>query len=178
MPEPTLTVLFAERAGALDRIVSLLRRRGFPVMGMSLERTHRANVRRMSVGVRQSSALPQISRHLARLPDVLEVTLADEGAVYREYALLRVCCTPTERAEILAVLTAFDARPVAITANHMVIEAAGCTEQLDGLFAALSAYTIEDSARTSPIALGRMTYQASDDSAPNGADTTTERQYA
>src|SRR5438309_1335153 len=52
MYEPTLTVLFTERIGALDRIVSLLRRRGFPVTGMSLERTHQSEVRRMSVGVR------------------------------------------------------------------------------------------------------------------------------
>src|SRR4051812_29685733 len=128
MPEPTLTVLFTERVGALDRIVSLLRRRGFPVNGMSLERTHQPGVRRMSVGVRESSALPQISRHLTRLPDVLEVTLADENSVYREYALLRLACSLQERAEILAILGAFDARPVAITANHMVVEAAGCVE--------------------------------------------------
>jgi acetolactate synthase I/III small subunit len=175
MPEPTLTVLFAERAGALDRIVSLLRRRGFPVTGMSLERTHRANVRRMSVGVRQSSALAQISRHLARLPDVLDVTLADEGAVYREYALLRLSCTPQERSEVLAVLAAFDARPVAIAPNHMVIEAAGCVEQIDGLFAALSAYRIEDAARTSPIALQRISSVSTDD-AP--AEPTPDEEYA
>ena len=162
MPEPTLTVLFNERVGALDRIVSLLRRRGFPVQSMSLERTHRADVRRMSVAVRQSSALQQISRHLTRLPDVVEVTLSDGEAIHREYALLRLRCSLPEQAEVLETLAPFDARAVATTANHMVIEAIGGAEQIDALLDALSAYEIEDAARTGPIALQRTSGESPD----------------
>jgi acetolactate synthase I/III small subunit len=161
--EPTLTVLFTERIGALDRIVSLLRRRGFPVTGMSLERTHQSDVRRMSVGVRQSSALPQIQRHLARLPDVLDVAISDDAALYREYALLRVRCTAAERGEILAILAAFDARALSISANHVVVEASGFTQQIEALFTALAVYGIEESARTSPIALRRTDSTDTDD---------------
>jgi acetolactate synthase-1/3 small subunit len=117
----------------------------------------------MSVGVRQSSALPQIQRHLARLPDVLEVSLTDDAALCREYALLRVRCTAAERGEILAILAAFDARALNISANHVVVEATGFTQQMEALFAALSAYGIEESARTSPIALRRTDAAESDD---------------
>ena len=111
----------------------------------------------MSVAVRQSSALPQIQRHLARLPDVLDVTVTDGESLRREYALLRVRCTAAERGEVLAILAAFDARPLNISTNHVVVEASGFTQQMDALFAALSVYGIDESARTSPISLRRTT---------------------
>jgi acetolactate synthase-1/3 small subunit len=169
MSEPTLTVLFAERIGALDRIVSLLRRRGFPISGMSLERTHQSDVRRMSVGVHQVSALPQVQRHLARLPDVLEVTVTDGEALHREYALLRVRCIAAERGEILAILAAFDARALSFSESHVVVEATGFTQQIEALFTALSTYGIEESARTNPIALRRMSGTADSEHARQSA---------
>lgn len=162
MHDSTLTVLFAERVGALDRIVSLLRRRGFPISGMSLERTHQSDIRRMSLGVHQSAALPQVQRHLARLPDVIDVTITDGEALHREYALLRVRCSAAERGEVLAILAAFDARALSISRDHVVVEASGFTQQIEALFTALSAYGIEESARTNPIALRRMSETAGD----------------
>ncbi len=178
MHEPTLTVHFIERVGALDRIVSLLRRRGFAISGLSLERTHQPNIRRMSVGVHQSSALPQVRRHLSRLPDVLDVSVADEKVIHREYALLRLRCTPAERAEVLAILASFDGRALDISPNHIVIEAAGFMQQIDALFTALSTYGIEESARTSPIALRRVSHESLQGDEADGPDTPQERQSA
>lgn len=156
MTQPALTVHFTDRVGSLDRILSLLRRRGFPLSGITLERTHQPGIRRMTVGVNLESALPQVRRHLARLPDVISVSVADETDMHREYAMARVRCTPDQRAEIFPLLDAFDARPLSVTAGHILIEATGFGPQLDALFAALETYGIEESARTSPMALRRQ----------------------
>jgi acetolactate synthase-1/3 small subunit len=155
MTQSALTVHFADRVGSLDRILSLLRRRGFPLGGITVERTHQPGIRRMTVGVSLESALPQVRRHLARLPDVVSVHLADGEAMHREYAMARVRCMPSQRAEILSLLSAFDGRPLSIGPETLVLEVTGFAPQLDALFAALRVYGIEESARTSPIALRR-----------------------
>lgn len=155
MTDSTLTVHYASRAGAADRIMSLLRRRGFPIAGMTLERTHLNDVGRMTIVVQQTAA-EQVRRHLGRLPDVVRVVAVNrDEAVQREYALARIRCTPQQRAEVIALLSAFEARPLSVTSEHIVVEAIGPGDALDALFLELAPYGIDESARTSPIALHR-----------------------
>ena len=104
MSESTLTLRFAEGTGAVDRIIGLLRRRGFPIAGMTLERTHADGVGRMTVVVDGEDHIEQVTRHLRRLPDVLEVTNAGAGTIQREYALARVHCTASQRSDLEAVI--------------------------------------------------------------------------
>ena len=155
MTRQMLTLVYVERFGAVDRIVSLLRRRGFPIAGIALERTHEPGIGRMSVAVSGDAALEQVARHLERLPDVRGVTVAGrEECVEREFALLRVRCTPEHEAEVTSILAAFDARPLSTSADSLVVEVSGSCDDLDALFARLEPYGIEESARTNPMALG------------------------
>lgn len=160
MSEQTLTVLFTERAGALERIVSLLRRRSFPISGLTIERTHEVNVGRVSITVGQPSAVPQVRRHLLRLPDVRGVRVENRNAVCREYALVRVRGSTAEQKAIIAAVSPFGARALHAGVDDLVIEATGHRAHIDELFCILAAYHIEESARTSPMALG---HKASND---------------
>ena len=146
---------------------------GCVIVDVAVERTHQPGVGRMTLAVRQSSTLPQISRHLRRLADVLDVTVSDDQAVHREYYMIRVRCSPQQRPEVITILNAFQASPLSLTANHMVVEATGYTPQIDALFAALSTYGIEEAARTSPIAIRTVPPDHID-----RQDSTTERQSA
>ena len=156
MMDSTLTVSFIQRFGAVDRILSLLRRRGFPIAGLTLERTHDRQVGQMTVVVEKSDAVEQVRRHLAKLPDVIEVSTGDEDELKREYTLTRIRCRPQQRAEVLALLSTVAGRAISMTADHLVLEAAGSPTTLDRLFRALKPYGIEESARTNPMALRRV----------------------
>jgi acetolactate synthase-1/3 small subunit len=155
MPEPAITLHFtAGRYGALDRIVSLLRRRGFPIAGMTVERTHRPEVGRMTVVVEHPAAVEQVSRHLRKLPDVIEVSSASaENTIRRQYALLRIHCPPERREEVLALIQGYGARTVSANGQQLIVEAWGDEAELDGLFAELAPYGIEESARTGTVAM-------------------------
>lgn len=157
MPDCSLTVLFTERTGALERIVSLLRRRGFPVTGVTIERTHEEKVGRMSISVQQPSVAAQVRHHLLRLPEVREVRVENRHALRRAYALIRVRCSGHEQELIRATVSEFGGRALAAAPDSLVIEAVGQQSQMDALFAALASYPIEESARTSPIALSHDT---------------------
>jgi|SRR5579884_1157771 len=155
MTETVLTVHFVERPGAVDRIISLLRRRSFPIAGVTVGRTHERGVGRMSVTVSDAPAVQQVRHHLLRIPDVRAVHVEASDAVHREYALVRIRCRRDEQDKIVPGLTRFGARAIRIGREHVVIEAAGSAAQIDELFRSLTGYPIEESARTSPIALGR-----------------------
>jgi acetolactate synthase-1/3 small subunit len=156
MTEATLTVHFTQRFGAPDRILSLLRRRGFPIAGMTLERTHNPSVGRMTIVVETAEAVEQVSRHLAKLADVIDVSAGDDDELRREYALVRIRCRPDQRAEVLALLSTVAGRAISMTTDHLVLEAAGNPSTLDRLFATLAPYGIVESARTNPMALKRV----------------------
>jgi acetolactate synthase I/III small subunit len=153
MPESTLSVVYEQKVGAVDRILSLLRRRGYPVGGITLERTHRPELGRMTVSVTQPEALDQMEKHLSKLTDVIAVGGNQENAVRREYALGRIGCSARQRVEVVPILDAFHAHALSFTEGHLVVEATGTGEHLDALFSALAPYGIEDLARTSTIAV-------------------------
>jgi acetolactate synthase I/III small subunit len=151
--ESTLTLQFAEGTGALDRIIGLLRRRGFPISGMTLERTHADGIGRMTVVVDGQDHLEQVARHLRRLPDVMEVTNAGVGTIQREYALVRVHCTPEQRTELEAVIQRHGGRIISTGDEYLAVEVSGRRDDLDAMFSELVPYGIEESARTNPMAL-------------------------
>lgn len=153
MSDSTLTLHFSQRFGAVDRILSLLRRRGFPIAGLTLERTHNPSIGRMTVVVEGQAATEQVTRHLSKLPDVIEVNAGDDDEMRREYALVRIRCEPRQRVEVLALLSTVAGRAISMTTTHLVLEAAGGSSTLNRLFSALTPYGIEESARTNPMAL-------------------------
>jgi acetolactate synthase small subunit len=154
MADATITVHFQQRAGAFDRIASLLRRRGFPITGITVERTHRQDIGRMTVGVGAREAIEQVRLHLAKLADVIDVRAnSAESSVQREYALVRVGCDAAHQPEVQSALAPYTARVVAATPAGVVIEASGTRHSMDDLFADLAVFGIEESARTNVIAL-------------------------
>lgn len=156
MSNSTLTLIYAQRVGAVDRIISLLRRRGFPISGITLERTHQPGIGRMTVAIGISSAAEQVARHLERLADVVQVTRsAPDEALEREFVLARVRCSGRQQAEIMTFLTAFSARALHVGDEEIVVEATGAPDDIDALLAGLEPYGIEESARTNPVALRR-----------------------
>jgi len=159
MPEASLSVLYAEHTGAVDRIFSLLRRREFPIAGVTIERTHQLGIGRMTVMVESASAINQITQHLNRLVDVVSVGRESDDAIRREYALVRIKCTPGQRVEVLPILATFQAQALSVTANHMVLETSGTGDQIDTLVSALEPYGIDQLARTNPLVMGRQEAQ-------------------
>jgi acetolactate synthase-1/3 small subunit len=147
-----LTVLYATRPGATDRVMSLLRRRAFPIGGLTLERTRDRDISRMTVTVERPDAVEQVCRHLRKLPDVLDVSTGAAG-ICREYALMRVCCTGVQRQAVAVHLRTAGGRIVGETPGHLVVEAAGTPAELDALIVELDRFGIDEMARTASVAL-------------------------
>jgi acetolactate synthase-1/3 small subunit len=161
MPEATthLAVRFHNRIGTVDRIISLLRRRGFPISGITLERTNQPHIGRMTVAIRAENGVAhQVVRHLRRLPDVATIEMLHNSrpVIEREYLLARIRCDPHQQTALQRELEAIGVRVVAHESSRMVLEAVGSPETLDTIVNTLAAYEIEDLARSGTIAMDRF----------------------
>jgi acetolactate synthase I/III small subunit len=153
----TVTALVEDRPGALNRVASLFRRRGFNIESLAVGTTEEAGVSRMTIVVDgPPTIVDQVEKQLDKLIDVLTVeTLTESESVMRELALIKVACRPEQRGEVLDVVGIFRGSVVDISPTTLVVQLTAAKETLDALIENLRPYGIREMVRTGRIALAR-----------------------
>src|SRR6202008_633744 len=92
-----------DRPGVLNRMTSLLRRRNYNIISLTVGRTERAGVSRMTIVLEaDDDAARRIEANLYKLVNVLWVEdTADTATVVRELALIKVRADGTVRSEVI-----------------------------------------------------------------------------
>lgn len=152
-----VTALAEERPDLLSQTVSLLRRRAFRNVSVSVGRTERDHVARLTFAVGSSrQEADRLVRELGRMLYVIEArNLCDEPTVVRDLLLVKVAAEATDRAQVAQVCEVFRARIVDVAPESVIVEATGSAEKLDGLLAVLRPFGILEMSRNGPVALGR-----------------------
>lgn len=157
-------VLARDTPGLLRRIVGLFERCGYDVRSFSTGIGGRTDgIAAAPEAIRISMTLTEpweraerLARQLRRLADVLAVEVAaQEQAVARELALIKVFTEPGQRPEVLQVAHVFRARVVDAAPRSVVLEATGDPEKIDALVALLRDYGVIEVARGGTVALTR-----------------------
>ncbi len=153
----TLVALVADRPGVLNRIASLLRRRGFNIESVTVGHSEIPNYSRMNVVVDGSTtSVEQVRKQLDKVIDVVKVSdLSQENIVARELALIKVHATATTRREIIDVANVFRASVVDIAQDTVIISITGEEDKIDVLLTLLKGFGVREVARTGRIALVR-----------------------
>jgi acetolactate synthase-1/3 small subunit len=153
----TLIAYVEDRPGTLNRIVSLFRRRGFNIDSLTVGRTERPGVSRITVVVRADDATAQrLEANLYKLVNVLSVEdLTHSAAVTREMAFVKVRATPDRRSELLQLVQTFRARVVDLGPESIIVETTGTQEKLDGLIDVLRPFGLLELVRTGAVAMRR-----------------------
>lgn len=153
----TLIAYVEDRPGALNRVVSLFRRRGFNIESLTVGRTERADVSRLTVVIRADDVTTQrLEANLYKLEDVLSVEdVTHAPSVARELAFIKVRAAPDRRAELLQLLQTFRARVVDLAPESVIAETTGTQEKLDGLIEVLRPFGILELVRTGAVAMRR-----------------------
>ncbi|MCP4898971.1 MAG: acetolactate synthase small subunit [bacterium] len=153
----TLTALVMNRPGVLNRVVSLFRRIGLNLDSLSVGRTERPDVSRMTLVIDGTEAeARRVGHELRKLIDLLEVALLDgKPHVSRDLALIKVAVTPSNRAEVLELCNLFRGKIVDVAQTTVTIEATGDESKIEGLVDLLHPFGIVEMARTGLVALGR-----------------------
>jgi acetolactate synthase I/III small subunit len=152
-----LSVLVDNKPGVLQRVASMIRRRGFNIDSLSVGPTDDDSVSRMTITVhvgRQQAE--QATKQLAKLIDVITIDdITGLRNVAHELVLIRMQAPQGERTEILNLVDIFRGRVVDVAASSVIIEVTGSAEKIDNFIELMRPYGIKELARSGVVALVR-----------------------
>ncbi|HWW53360.1 MAG TPA: acetolactate synthase small subunit [Acidimicrobiales bacterium] len=160
MSKATLRTFIAyveDLPGVLNRVTSLFRRRNYNIVSLTVGRTERPGVSRMTVVLEaDEDAARRIEANLYKLVNVLFVEDTSHAATMaRELALLKVRTDATSRGEVMRLCDVFRARVVDIGPEALVAEITGTEDKIDGLVDVLRPFGIVEMVRTGVVAMVR-----------------------
>ena len=153
----TVTALVNDKPGVLNRITSMLRRRGFNIQSLAVGHSEIDNLSRLTVIVEGGDDIVEkVTKQLHKLIDVIKVNdISDDNIVSRELALIKITSTPSTRNEIIQLVSIYRAKIVDVSANSIIIEATGDDQKIRALQDLLENFGIIEVIRTGIIAMNR-----------------------
>ncbi len=153
----TLVAKVADQPGVLNRVASLFRRRAFNIDSLTVGHTETPEFSRMTIVVDTAKVpAPIVAANLRKLIPVAEVVdVTHMATVDRDLALIRVSCSPSERAELASLVEIFRARIVDVARESVIVEVTGDEKKVDGLVDLLRPRGIVEMIRTGKVAMVR-----------------------
>ena len=156
----TVVALVENEPGVLNRIASLFRRRAFNIDSLTVGRTHRPHISRMTIRV---DAGPEYARKIAtnlqKLVNVIDVRVIDnEPNVERDLALIKVRNDDADsRNTITEICDRYPARIVDIGPKVAIIEMVGTEDIIEEFIEQVRPIGIVEMIRTGVVSMGRGT---------------------
>lgn len=125
--------------GVLTRVASLFRRLNININSLTVGRSEREGLSRLTVVCEASDeAGHRIRASLFKLENVVDVDdIAKAPSVTRELALIKVAATAQNRSQIFDLVDVFRARIVDLTSESLMIELTGVESKIEGLIEVL-----------------------------------------
>jgi acetolactate synthase-1/3 small subunit len=153
----TFVVYVENKPGVLTRVASLFRRRAFNIDSLTVGRTEKPDVSRMTITVdADHDQAKRIEANLYKLVNVLLVeNITHSPAIVRDLAMIKVAATHEARSHVLELAGVFRARVVDVAADSLTIEITGAEDKIDGLLDVLRPYGVLEMVRTGIVAMRR-----------------------
>src|SRR6267143_7074372 len=153
----TFMVYVENKPGVLTRVASLFRRRAFNIDSLTVGRTEKTEVSRMTITVDTNpDQAKRIEANLYNLVNVLLVeNITNQPAIARDLAMIKVAATHEARSHVLELASVFRARVVDVAPDSLTIEITGAEDKIDGLLEVLRPYGVLEMVRTGIVAMRR-----------------------
>lgn len=161
----TFVAYVEDKPGVLTRIASLFRRLNINIMSVTVGRSERPGISRMTLVAEASpSSGHRIMASLFKLENVIDIDdIGQHSSVTRELALIKVAATPQTRSHIFELVQVFRARVVDLAPESLMIEITGVESKIEGLIQVLkeSADSILEISRTGRMVMRRGQHTSS-----------------
>ena len=136
----TFVAYVEDRPGVLTRVASLFRRLNININSLTVGRSERVGLSRMTmVADASAEAGHRIRASLFKLENVVDVDdIGLTPSVTRELALIKVAATPRDRSYIFELVEVFRARIVDLAPESLMIEMTGVESKIEGLIQVLN----------------------------------------
>lgn len=156
----TVVALVENEPGVLNRIASMFRRRAFNIDSLTVGRTHRPHISRMTIRVVAGPEYAmKIANNLQKLVNVIDVRVLDnEPHVERDLALIKVRNDDAEsRNTITEICDRYPARIIDVGPEVAIIEMVGTETILEEFIEEVRPTGIVEMIRTGVVSMGRGT---------------------
>lgn len=156
----TVVALVENKPGVLNRVASMFRRRSFNVDSLTVGRTHRPHISRMTIVVDTArSNADLIAANLYKLINVIEVRiLRDQPHISRDLALIKVRTNDTDSFNAVTELCErYPARIVDIGTEVAILEITASETTIETFVDELRPVGIVEMVRTGVVAMARGT---------------------
>ena len=156
----TVVALVENEPGVLNRVASLFRRRAFNIDSLTVGRTHKPHVSRMTIRVVAGEGYAKrIAANLQKLVNVIDVRILDnEPHIERDLALIKVRSDDAEsRNTITEICDRYPARIVDIGPHVAIIEMVSAEKILEKFIDEVRPVGIVEMIRTGVVSMGRGT---------------------
>ena len=152
-----LSVLVENKPGVLQRVASMIRRRGFNIDSLSVGPTDDDSVSRMTITVHVGKQqAEQAMKQLYKLVDVIKIDdITTERVVAQELVLIKLNAPARSRRELLDLVAMFDGRVVDVASATLIVELTGPAERIDDFIGLVQPYGIKEIARSGAVAMVR-----------------------
>jgi acetolactate synthase-1/3 small subunit len=154
----TIVALVENKPGVLNRVASLFRRRSFNMDSLTVGRTHRPYVSRMTIVVDGARVDPRrIAVNLLKLINVIDVgVVSQEPYISRDLALIKVRANDADSRNTLTLICErYPTRIVDIGPEVAILEIAAQEDIIEALIRELEPLGIVEMVRTGVVAMGR-----------------------
>ena len=154
----TVSILVANQAGELSRIVGLFSGRGYNIDTISVGKTLDPKLSRATiVTIGDERTVEQIVKQCSQLTRVREVQVVAAPHIEREMALVNVNAEGgVARQDILNLVGIFRAKVVDMSHDKIVLEASGNSDKVDTFIELLKPFGVNDVTRTGCVAINRL----------------------
>lgn len=153
-----LVALVENKPGVLNRVASLFRRRNFNVDSLTVGRTQKAHMSRMTIVVDATkSDARRITSNLFKLINVIDVAeVSSEPHISRDLALIKVRADDADsRNNLTLICDRYPAHIVDIGPEVAIVEIAAQEDLVEALIQELKPQGIVELVRTGVVAMGR-----------------------
>jgi acetolactate synthase-1/3 small subunit len=135
----TFVAYVEDLPGVLTRVASLFRRLNININSLTVGRSERPGLSRLTLVCEASSeAGHRVRASLFKLENVVDVDdIAQAPSVTRELALIKVAATPRTRSQVFELVEVFRARIVDLAPESLMIEMTGVESKIEGLIQVL-----------------------------------------
>jgi len=135
----TFVAYVEDKPGVLTRVASLFRRLNINIISLTVGRSERPGLSRMTIVCEASAeAGHRIRASLFKLENVVDVDdIAGAPSVTRELVLIKVAATKETRSAIFELVEVFRARIVDLAPESLMVEMTGVESKIEGLIQVL-----------------------------------------
>jgi len=155
----TISIIVANEAGELSRIVGLFSARGYNIETISVGKTLDSRWSKATVVTNgDDTTIEQIVKQCSRLARVKEVrAVTTLPHIEREMALIDVSVTRgDERQEVMSLVNIFRAKVVDISHDKMILEMSGTQDKVDTFIDMLKPLVVNEVTRSGTVAITRL----------------------